>query len=134
MQDLYRFAGKSVVYLARIDQVRPVYKYGISRDIYRRILKSHRQTFPTFDLEMVRVTPHREQVEKLLTYELTYLGIHHKEKYNGKLQRELILLPHQDDLPEVKRLIDRIIEHTAKDVVLQAYSPSDWISLDKMDY
>lgn len=112
MQDLYRFAGSGVVYLARVDTIRPVYKYGISRDIYKRIISSHQKTFPIFDLQHVAPTNNREIVEKFLTLELKYRKIHHKEKYSGKMQRELILLKNSDHIDEIKNLIDRIIIFT----------------------
>ena len=108
---LYKFANKSVIYMARIEIDLPVYKYGISRDIYKRILNGHIKTFPVFQMEHIRETRHREDVEDILTCELKLKGWHHSQKYNGKLNRELIMLDNEEDLVYIKNLIDDIVNH-----------------------
>lgn len=112
---LYKFANKSVIYLARIEPIRPIYKYGISRDIYKRILNGHIKTFPIFQMEHIIETRHREDAEDILTNELKLRGIHHIEKFNGKMNRELIILNNDgEELQEVKELMENIVDHLHK--------------------
>jgi len=109
-KNLFVYADKPVVYLAHVDAVRPIYKYGITQDIYGRI-ESHRKTFPVFDLEHVRVSHNRDKVERMFGQECRYLGIRHGGMFDGRFQRELLCLHDEGDLPKIKALIDEIIEY-----------------------
>lgn len=48
----------------------PLYKYGITSNIYRRVYKEHVKNFSTFDLKVLKESYRNKYVESVLTREL----------------------------------------------------------------
>jgi hypothetical protein len=81
----------------------PVFKYGISTDIFTRIYTAHMKTFPEFEIQTILITDKKEIVEKSFERELKIRSLHMKMKFKGKQQVELF---HVNDIYPIEDVLN----------------------------
>ena len=108
MQDLYRFHGKNVLYIARVHDTIPLYKYGTTHNLYKKLEKKN--AYPAFNLEYVKAVRSREIIEQLFTHELVYRKLYATHVFEGKKEGKLIMLPFGNNinLTDITHIIDDI--------------------------
>lgn len=109
MQNLYRFHGKNVLYVARVHDTIPLYKYGTTRNLYKTLSKKN--AYPTFSLEYVKPIKSKEIIEQLFTHELIYRKLYTTHVFEGKKEGKLIMLPYVN-INEITNIIDDISKFT----------------------
>ncbi len=114
----YKFHEKNVMYIAYVGKIerQDIYKYGITRNLFKREYEQHRKTFNTFEMVHVKPTFHMAQAEDLFEMELKLRNLHRKLEFGGKQQIELFTLDDNYDIDYIKRLVNRISAHVDKDI------------------
>lgn len=89
----------------------PLYKYGISGNVYNRINYNHRKFFDYFDIMTVRQVEAHREVENALTRELKHHRLHLKMDVNGRMQKELFYLDENEYCEKwFQALLDELIQ------------------------
>lgn len=116
--DYYKFHDKNVVYIAYIGKIgrKETYKYGVTKNLFKREYEQHRKTFNKFEMCHVKPTYNIYQAEDLLEKELKLRNMHTTMRINGKLQTELFTVNEDFDLDYIKRLVNRLSKHVDKDI------------------
>lgn len=86
-----QFFNVAVMYIAYIGfhYNQHIFKYGLSRNMFRRDYKEHRKNFDQFDVVFIGECDNCEQVEKLFETEVMVSNLHRSFAVNGKNQTEL---------------------------------------------
>ncbi len=101
------FYNKAVIYIAYIGKVKGEYmfKYGLSRNVFRRDYKEHAKHFKRFDVVFIGETDNCELIEDLFEKDLISYKLHRQHVIKGnKADTELFTISH-------KHSIEDIIEH-----------------------
>ncbi len=98
-----------------------LYKYGISSDIYRRVIKEHQKNFKSFDLMLLKESYRYQEVESIVTKELRHKKRLLKLNWNKRMQREITYF---EDENERQWLIDFIDE-----LVMERIKQTDFINI-----
>lgn len=116
--ELYRFHNSNVVYLAYVGRYNnhDTFKYGISSNIYNRVLNQHKKQFQHFELYWVKQTYNMTFAESLFEQELKLKNIHTELVINNKKQTELFFETEEYSYEYIKRLYNRIANHADKDI------------------
>ena len=116
--ELFKFHNKNVVYLAYVGKYedKDTYKYGVTSNIYQRVLCQHVKQFDTFDLCWVKPTYNTLQAEDLFEKELKFHGLHKSIPIKNKRQTELFQTTDAFTYKKVQRLYSRISTHVDKDI------------------
>ena len=114
----YKLHEKSVMYIAYVGQVerQDMYKYGITRNLFKREYEQHRKTFDTFEMLHVKPTYNMALAEDIFEKELKLRNLHRKHKIGGKQQIELFTLDDDYDIDYIKRLVNRISTHVDREI------------------
>jgi hypothetical protein len=114
----YKFHEKNVMYIAYIGKIgrQETYKYGVTKNLFKRDYEQHRKTFPTFDMLHVKPTYNIYHAEDLFEKELKLRNLHRQHKIAGKQHTELFTLTEDYDMKFIKRLINRISLHADRDI------------------
>ena len=117
--DLYKFANKNVVYIAYVGKYneKPVYKYGISSNIYQREYQQHRKNFDEFTMCWIKKTCNMAQAEDMFEKELKIRNLHTTMTINRKRQTELFVPTEEYPYEYLKRLFNRLTKHADKDLL-----------------
>lgn len=75
-----------------IDEKQPIYKYGVTNNIKRRIYNEHMKKFSDFQLHYFRESQNNKQIEAYITKELRLRKLLLKLEWDGRIQRELFYL------------------------------------------
>ena len=86
-----KYDSLAVMYIGYIGCIdgEHMFKYGLSRDMFQREYKNHRNFFTVFKLVHIIKCDNCEVVEKLLKKDLKVLELYRKAVINGKNQTEL---------------------------------------------
>lgn len=106
---------KKVVYIGEVGHVqvasnkyfhtRHLYKYGITNNIYRRVMYAHKKRFEKFDLLAMYETDYHRYVENVLTKELRGMSLHITMPFSDSRCRELFYLENASDLVIIEKII-----------------------------
>lgn len=85
------FFNVAVMYIAYIGfhYNQHIFKYGLSRNMFRRDYKEHRKLFDQFDVVFIGECDNCEQVEQLFEAEVMIRNLHRSFAVSGKNQTEL---------------------------------------------
>lgn len=116
IQTLRSLGSKRVLYVGEIGII-PIkndtvclYKYGISGNVYKRIVYNHMKSFDYFDLKLVKETNLNRTVESMFTETLKREKMHLKLLMNGRVQRELFYLKDPVlQLDWIQNLVDDLV-------------------------
>ena len=108
---LLNYDKKNCVYIAYIGihNNEPLYKFGMTSDIYRRQFKEHENTFDQFELIYVKETDNKEIVEEKFKKELQCKHLLRHLKIKNKSQVELFTITNIHNLDMIKEYMDNII-------------------------
>jgi len=108
---LLNYDKKNCVYIAYIGihSNEPLYKFGMTSDIYRRQFKEHENTFDQFELIYVKETDNKEIVEEKFKKELQCKHLLRHLKIKNKSQVELFTITNIHNLDMIKEYMDNII-------------------------
>ena len=108
---LLNYDKKNCVYIAYIGihNNEPLYKFGMTSDIYRRQFKEHENTFDQFELIYVKETDNKEIVEEKFKKELQCKHLLRQLKIKNKSQVELFTITNIHNLDMIKEYMDNII-------------------------
>ena len=106
---------KNVLYIGEVGNVNicsnrfihsgHLYKYGITNNIYRRVMYAHKKRFERFDLLAMYETDHHRYVERVLTRELRGMSIHVTMPFSNVTCRELFYLKDESELSLVEQIV-----------------------------
>jgi hypothetical protein len=115
------FEDKRVVYFGHIGYYKkePIYKYGISSQIYKRI-QTHKRTFEVFVILYIKKCDNNKKVESLFKHELNIMGLNRPMCINGKTMTELFTTSDKIDLDAIKNLINKLIDEHPSDELKEA--------------
>ncbi|NBO23289.1 hypothetical protein EBU94_08135 [bacterium] len=110
--DLYKYDNKNVIYIAYVGNYKnePLFKYGISNEIYRREYQEHRKKFSTFDLLYVRVSDNNRMIESLFEKELRVKNLYREYKEEDMKSSELFTVNEHHSLDKLKMLVDELVD------------------------
>jgi prophage antirepressor-like protein len=88
------YDNKAVVYIAYVGKYKGeyIFKYGLSRDMFRREYKEHRKIFDLFQVVFIGETDNCEEIETLFEKELKIRYLHRELTIGGKSQTELFTI------------------------------------------
>lgn len=114
----YRFHDKNVVYIAYVGKIgrKDTFKYGVTKNLFKREYEQHRKTFSKFEMCHVKPTYNIYQAEDLLEKELKLRNMHTTMRINDKLQTELFTVNSDFDIDYIKKLVNHISKHVDKDI------------------
>lgn len=114
---LKTFDKQNVFYVAYVgnhlhkDVERPIFKYGISTDIYSRIHTAHRKTFQQFEVQTIQITDKKELIESSFEKELKIRELHLRMKFNGKSQTELFYVDENYSIEDMLNITYELVKH-----------------------
>lgn len=106
-----KYTEKPVMYIVYVGKYYGIhmFKYGLSRNILRRIYKEHALQFDVCKVIYVDECANCEAVEKLFEEHVISLNLHQEAVINGKNQTELFTVTtkntHDDAIAEMTRLV-----------------------------
>ncbi len=97
------FDNKAVVYIAYIGLVRNehYFKYGISRNMFRRQYKEHSKHFKEFNVVFVGETDNCEKIETLFKQDLKVYGLDRKHTHNNTTDTELFTVSNKHSIGKI---------------------------------
>ena len=111
MEMILKYSKKPVMYIVYVGKYDGIhlFKYGLSRNIERRIYKEHALQFDTCKVIYVDECANCEAVEKLFENRVISLKLHRETEINGKNQTELFTVTtkytHDDAIAEMTKLV-----------------------------
>ena len=98
-----------------------IYKYGISNNVYRRLVKEHDKKFKYFDIKLLRESYRYQEVEYIITQELKLKKRLLKMDWDNRIQREITYFENENEKDWFKELVD--------DLVTSRYKQSQFVNL-----
>jgi prophage antirepressor-like protein len=115
----HKFDKLPVLYIAFIGRYDGLYlfKYGLSRDFYRREFKEHHKQFSKFEVVFIEECYNCEIVEELFEKDMITRNLHQEIIINGKNQTELFTVTTKYTYEDViKDMHQLITDNPSKDV------------------
>jgi hypothetical protein len=116
---IYKLHNKNVVYLAYVGEYNkePIYKYGVTSNVYHRDYDQHRKQFEAFQMCWVKKTYNMTQAEALFEKELKIRNLHKSLVIKNKRQTELFTVTPEYSFEYLQRLFAKISRHSDKDIL-----------------
>ncbi len=86
-----------------------IYKYGVSTNIYRRVVNEHQKQFKYFDIKILRESHRYREIESIISKELKIRKFLLYMMKNNKIQREFMILPEENDKEWFNELVDHLV-------------------------
>lgn len=146
---LSSYDKKAVIYVGYIGvhANEHIFKYGLSRDMFRREYNEHRKTFEEFKIIYIEECDNCESVEKLFKKELKIKNLHRELTINNKNQKELFTVTtkytHETIISQLETLItenklpalkEKEIENKNLNNVLNTYKQSEELRKLELEY
>ena len=108
----HKFDKVPVVYIAFVGKYEGIYvfKYGISRDMFRREYKEHRKQFTKFDVVFIEECQNCEVVEDLFEKDMKLRNLHREIVINKKKQTELFAVTTQYTYEHAIQYVQQLIK------------------------
>lgn len=107
---LYQVDGRKLVYVSYVGNYgEPLFKYGMTKDVYQRFI-AHRRTFEVFEPLLIYPTHHCDYVEEMLEKELKFHSLHRNRVFRAKKQTELFTTNQEYTLDHVDQWVQDILQ------------------------
>lgn len=126
------FDNKNVIYIGYIGiiQGEPLYKFGITSDIYRRDFEEHKKNFDFFELIYLSESDNNTVIESIFKKELKCKKIYRKLLINQINQTELFTTNNLFNIQDIINILNNLVLEFKLPIIKKLESEINFLKLE----